>query len=384
MKSKMTIGKKLFLSFGAALVLTLTISFVSLNGIGDVGGVCDQLAKVTARKQFLASGIGNAMTAALAAERGILVRAFMKDRPAMEQNNRDFGQSAARAKKGVEDLSALGGTAEDSRSIEELGSALTTIQQGHSEFWSHADSGQVEVAVEDYKTKTNPAIKLAVKTAEALMTREGDLIPKAAQDAQEHVSRARWITLVLMGFSLLLGVVVVNIVRQVNRGLRQAVAELSESSDQMSSAASQVSSSSQSLAQGSSEQAASLEETSASSEEINSMAHKNTENSGTAADLMVQAQQVVAQTNESLEQTVVAMGEINTQSGKICQDHQGHRRDRVSDQYPGAECSGGSGARRRSRHGLRGGGRRSPQPGAALRTGGPGYRGADRGIDYQV
>jgi methyl-accepting chemotaxis protein/methyl-accepting chemotaxis protein-1 (serine sensor receptor) len=317
MKSKMTIGKKLFLSFGGAVVLTLAVAVVSLNGIGDVGGVCDQLAKVTARKQFLASGISNAVTAALAAERGILVRAFMKDRPTMEQYNRDFAESAARAKKGVEDLSAMGGTAEDSRGIEELGSALTTIQQGHSEFWSHADSGQVDTAVEDYRTKTNPAIKQAVKTAEALMAREGDLIPKAAQDAGEHVSRARWMTLVLIAFSLLLAVVVVTIVRQINRALRQAVADLSEGSDQMSSAASQVSSSSQSLAQGSSEQAASLEETSASSEEINSMARKNTENSRSAADLVSQSQQKFVETNQRLEQTVVAMGEINTQSGKI-------------------------------------------------------------------
>jgi methyl-accepting chemotaxis protein/methyl-accepting chemotaxis protein-1 (serine sensor receptor) len=47
------------------------------------------------------------------------------------------------------------------------------------------------------------------------------------------------------------------------------------------------------------------------------MARQNTENSRSAADVVTQAQQKFAETNQVLEQTVVAMGEINTQSGKI-------------------------------------------------------------------
>jgi methyl-accepting chemotaxis protein/methyl-accepting chemotaxis protein-1 (serine sensor receptor) len=99
--------------------------------------------------------------------------------------------------------------------------------------------------------------------------------------------------------------------------LTRAVTELSEGAEQLASAASQVSSSSQSLAQGSSEQAASLEQTSASSEEINSMARSNTENSRSAADLVTQSRQKFVETNQSLNESVVAMEEINTQSAKI-------------------------------------------------------------------
>jgi methyl-accepting chemotaxis protein/methyl-accepting chemotaxis protein-1 (serine sensor receptor) len=85
----------------------------------------------------------------------------------------------------------------------------------------------------------------------------------------------------------------------------------------VASAATQISSSSQSLAQGSSEQAASIEETFASSEEINSMARRNNENSRAASDLVSGSQLKSVQTNQSLGQMVVAMGEIKTQSGKI-------------------------------------------------------------------
>jgi methyl-accepting chemotaxis protein/methyl-accepting chemotaxis protein-1 (serine sensor receptor) len=47
------------------------------------------------------------------------------------------------------------------------------------------------------------------------------------------------------------------------------------------------------------------------------MARKNSENSRGAADLVTQSQEKFVQTNQSLDQMVVAMGEINTQSGKI-------------------------------------------------------------------
>jgi methyl-accepting chemotaxis protein/methyl-accepting chemotaxis protein-1 (serine sensor receptor) len=85
----------------------------------------------------------------------------------------------------------------------------------------------------------------------------------------------------------------------------------------VASAAAQISSSSQSLAQGCSQEAASLEESSASSEEINSLAQQNAEKSRAAADLVTQSQERTLQTNQALDQTVAAMGEITTQSDKI-------------------------------------------------------------------
>lgn len=101
--------------------------------------------------------------------------------------------------------------------------------------------------------------------------------------------------------------------------LRQVAIAIGKRAEEVAAAASLVSSSSHFLAQGSSEQAATLEQTSASSEEINAMAHKNSENSRGAADLVMQSQEKFVLTNRTLEQTVVAMGEINTQSGKISQ-----------------------------------------------------------------
>jgi methyl-accepting chemotaxis protein/methyl-accepting chemotaxis protein-1 (serine sensor receptor) len=106
-------------------------------------------------------------------------------------------------------------------------------------------------------------------------------------------------------------------VRSLNRALRGLSGQLNLGASQVASAASQVASSSQSLAQGSSEQAASLEETSASSEEIKSMAGRNAENSRSAAELVTQSQRKFSDAGGKLDQMVVAMGEINTQSEKV-------------------------------------------------------------------
>ena len=137
--------------------------------------------------------------------------------------------------------------------------------------------------------------------------------------------------------------------RQINRSLRQVVGELSAGAEQTSSAAAQVASSSQSLAQGASEQ-------SASAEEINSMAGKNSENSTAAANLVTRSQEKFVETNRSLEQMVVAMGEISSSSDKIS------KIIKVIDEIAFqtnilALNAVVEAARRRGRHGLCGGGR---------------------------
>jgi methyl-accepting chemotaxis protein/methyl-accepting chemotaxis protein-1 (serine sensor receptor) len=313
----MTIGKKLYLTFGAALVLTLAVSAVALNGIATLGGMNDTLGNVKTKKRFLSSDLNTAMSDMLAAERGILVRAYMKDKATMEQYNQNFADSVARAKRAMTAIGALSDSAEDRQFTNEVSAALESIERGHSEFWSAAHSGDVKDATEIYKTKTNPAFRPTVKLAENEIARANEAMAGSMKEAQAVGARARSVTVVMIVFSLLVGGIMVFVVRTINAALRRAVGELSEGAGQVASAAGQISSSSQSLAQGASEQAASLEETSASSEEINSMARKNAENSQAAHGLVTESQQKFAETNLSLETMVVAMGDIKNSSDKV-------------------------------------------------------------------
>ena len=168
-----------------------------------------------------------------------------------------------------------------------------------------------------------------------------------------------------------------------SRACARPLEELTEGAQQVVSASSQVATSAQSLSQGATEQAASLEETSASMEEMASMTRQNAENSQTAATLMGEVDARV----QRVEPGARRHGDVDGVDPGVepagREDHQDDRRDRLPDQHPRAQRRRRSGARRRGRHGLRGGGRRSAQPRAALGAGGARHGGADRRVDRE-
>jgi len=315
--NSMTIGKKLFISFGAALVLTLVVGVVSLQSIGGIGASLNKVVNVNARKQFLAGDINTAASEGLSLERAILVRTYWKDKAAVETYNRQFGENLVRLKKRIEEFVPLIETAEARRMIDQSQTAVTEIQDNHELLMRGLENTQLDATVKFYTEKLLPRLKEVGQTAERLTQQQSELMAAVAKSSDASAERSRWITKIMIGLSILVAAGVVFIVRQINRGLRRVVGELSAGAEQTSSAAGQVASSSQSLAQGASEQAASLEETSASAEEINSMAAKNSENSTAAANLVTRSQEKFVGTNRSLEQMVVAMGEINASSDKI-------------------------------------------------------------------
>jgi methyl-accepting chemotaxis protein len=317
MKSQMTIGKKLFLGFSASLALTLIVGGTAVWTIGKLGVSLDRMVSVNAQKRFLASQINMNVSDVIAAEQGILARAFMKDRATVELYNQQLHGALDQWKKSMEEYIPLIETAEAKNLIEEMQANREAVARLHEDFYRLASTGKVEAAAAEYKDKIMPELKNPKKTALQLTEKQGTEMQVMVHTAEGQVAFGRWVTTGMLVLSLLVGLVIVMVVRSINATLRRAVSELSEGAGQVASAAGQISSSSQSLAQGASEQAASLEETSASSEEINSMARKNAENSQAANGLVTQSQQKFTETNHSLETMVVAMGDIKASSDKV-------------------------------------------------------------------
>jgi len=313
----MTIGKKLFLGFGAALTLTFSVGGVAVWAIGGLRANMDKVVNVNARKSFLASQIEVNVTGLIAAERGILVRAFMKDQVTVEKYHQEFLSTHALWKKNMDEFTPLIETAEARKILDDMQQSYETAGRMHLEFHRLASTGKVVAASEIYKDQIMPELAGTNKLVLPLVQEEGNLMAAVVKSAEGQVALSRWVTITMIGLSLIVGFVIVLVVRQVNTRLRRAASELSEGAGQVASAAAQISSSSQSLAQGASEQAASLEETTASSEEINSMARKNAENSQSAAGLVTQSQQKFTETNHALKTMVVAMGDIKSSSDKV-------------------------------------------------------------------
>jgi methyl-accepting chemotaxis protein len=317
MASQMTIGKKLFGSFGASIALTLVVGVTSLWLISSLGASLKKTVNSTARKQLLSADIDMGESDLLAAERGILLRAMTKESALVARYNQDFQNAAARMKADLDEMRPLIETTSGHQVINAIQADLENANRLHQEYFQLVNTGRDIEAAAFLKDKMIPSLEELSKQAVQEKQLAAELMATALKDTSQQVTLGNWVTVFMLLLSLVAGAVIIFVVRQINTSLRKAISDLSEGAGQVASAAGQISSSSQSLAQGSSEQAASLEETSSSSEEINSMAHKNAENSQTAHSLVMQSQQKVEETNQSLKSMVTAMADIKNSSDKV-------------------------------------------------------------------
>lgn len=313
----MTIGKKLLLSFGAVLVLTLVVSGTAIWGISTLGTSMDNVVNVAGQKRYLVSRIDVNISDLVAAERGIMLRMYTKEPSLIAQYNRDFHTTLDQWKQNLDQVAPLMRTAEEQKALADLQSAHDNIGRMHEQFYGLVTAGKNEDAATYLKEKLLPALDANNGIIGQVVQSQDSLMSAATSAAASKVTFGRWLVIIMIALSLAVGGMLVLLIRQINVSLRKAISDLSEGAGQVASAAGQISSSSQVLAQGASEQAASLEETSASSDEINSMARKNAENSQAANTLVMQSQQKYSETNQSLESMVAAMADIKASSDKV-------------------------------------------------------------------
>ncbi len=314
----MTIGKKLYMGFGAALVITLVMGIASIRNISALGSAIDALARISARNLFLAGMIDDLTSDFMAAQRGMLVCAHRNDKEgARKLYDHALEDTATLKKYGAEFIERS--TKPELRDLVQtrVQDKIESMLQIQSDVYDMALKGDLAGADAMSTDKFSPIAQAASDAGDELAAKEYQQVMSRADAATATIGPARNLSILMMVLSMAVGAGVTWIIRGINSTLQSSVGELRDGAEQVTNAASQVSSSSQSLAQGASEQAASLEETSASSEEINSMARKNTDNSRATAELLAQSQQKVNQANHHLEDMVTSMNQITDSSGKI-------------------------------------------------------------------
>lgn len=221
-------------------------------------------------------------------------------------------------------LAALGGDskaidrAEDRASFDKIGPAVDRFFGQWEPIRALSRGGHNDQAYARFKSDAEPALDSLFSATAAVMIAHKSLGDQYASSAEGATSAARWWIWATLLLSMIGGCgACVTLVRGINAVLRHSAGELSDGAEQVANAAEQVAWSSQRLAQGSSEQAASLEETSASTEEIAAMTRKNAENSQFAAELMSAVERHVRDGNQTLEQMIRSMDQINSSSSRI-------------------------------------------------------------------
>jgi methyl-accepting chemotaxis protein/methyl-accepting chemotaxis protein-1 (serine sensor receptor) len=313
----MTIGKKLMLSIGAMLLALLALAAASLYSISTLGDELNKTASQTSRKLDTFGAMATNASEMLSFERGVLVRLSMKDLPKAEGYHTSFGDRAKLILDEINEMRPMLVTEQGNKDMDVLSADLASWSPAHQELWETGRTGNLDRALSIYDKQTLPLAKEMQKATDDLKQTQRRLLAESIETGRAKVATSRWIAIFIIVAFLGIGVAVVKVVLSLSNGLRRAALELSEGSGQIKSASSQVASSSQALAQGASEQAASLEETSASTEEITSMTRKNAENSKSAADVMAEVDREVKEGNQTLDQMVLSMQQINASSDKI-------------------------------------------------------------------
>ncbi|SEG66727.1 methyl-accepting chemotaxis protein/methyl-accepting chemotaxis protein-1, serine sensor receptor [Bryocella elongata] len=319
----MTIGKKLFTSFGAMLGLTLFIGGVAIWNVGDLGASVDRLGHHYSRNIYLTGAMNTIGADGLATTNGLLLSAHRNDLEAARRADEHYAEDVAEMTKYVDEF-----ISETSRpelralAQQEILDKLKFVGEGTHTMFEMVQRGRLAEADALYDEKLMPVVAAIRESGEKLAENENQGASKYADNASAAVGPERTLSVVLMLLSVVIGAFLIYSIRGINASLSATVVSLAEGCDQILGAATQVAESSQSLARDTSEQAAMIEETSASSEQVNAMARRNTESARNATALVNEAVASTEQSKRAVADCVVAMdaiGESSTQIAKILQ-----------------------------------------------------------------
>jgi methyl-accepting chemotaxis protein len=312
----MNISVKLYSSIGAALAFTAILGITSWMSLTHIGSQT-RVSAASTHKLEMAGNVGILTSDMLSVERGMVVRAFLREPDLVEKYNSQFHEDATKRQEILKEYELLTTSDKARQLIRQMLSSYEEMLGAHDQLYLLAKAGDGVAAAAQQKNALMPIAIASQASAESMQQIAAGQVVEIASSNESTVTTSVWLIGLMILISLGIGASVIYIVRGISEALTRTVVELSEGADQIASASSQVASSSQSLAHGASEQAASLEETSASAEEINSMAYKNTENATAMARLVGDSKAKFANTNLELGAMMTAMGEINQSSGEI-------------------------------------------------------------------
>lgn len=266
MISQMTIGKKLMLAMGAMVALTLGLAWSGLSSVGSLGKELNVTATFSARKMELIGQINLEFANMSRAQRGLVLYSLLKDPAKAEEVGRPFLTAADRIDEALAELRPMLQTERGKQLVESITASLSGWRPLYSDLHRLCEAQSFDGELKDTLGNMVAHGNEAIKATTQLVQLQKELFAASALKASEETSRSRWIAVVLIGVCLAVGGVVIYIVMQISKSLRQLAGDMTDSAGQVNSASAQVSASSQALSQGASEQAASLEETSASTE----------------------------------------------------------------------------------------------------------------------
>ena len=317
MMQNTSIRTKLFVCFGFVAIAGTLSALYCLSTIRHLRTQMQEEIVASAGRLDQARQVTIGVANMRSAMRGISLFSLMHATEPFNKARSAFDSTAADMRKTIRQMESGDLSTEERVSINAIRASLDQWVAEFREFADLSATGHGEDAAASALKKITPVIDVLQKGTADFGQANSARCHGAVRSAQTAIQRNEIITYLFTALVLLAGGVGFFVVSGMAKTLREISESVAVGAQQVSQAARQVSTSSQALAQGSAESAASLEETSASVEEIQSMARRNTENSQNAAGIVAHSEEKFRETNQALDEMVVAMGEITGSSQKI-------------------------------------------------------------------
>jgi methyl-accepting chemotaxis protein len=309
---KLTLGKKIFLGFGAGVSALVVISILTYLGNGKILTNAKAVVQSKEIDRMLTQSEVDHLIWGRKVVNAVVDPEVTKVEVQFDGHKCNFGKWLyGEARKEAEKMAPF------------LAQPLKGMEEPHRKLHESAmklneslEKGDKQAALALYLQTTRPMIRNLVETFDGM--REEVKKNALSDEVLVKSTHTNQLTVGLLGLILSFGLAAAAFFlrRNILSMLKKIIGGLQEASEQTAAASSQVYSASQSLAEGASEQAAGLEETSSSMEEMASMTRQNASNANQANTLMTESGRVVEEANHSMRELTASMNEITQASEK--------------------------------------------------------------------
>jgi methyl-accepting chemotaxis protein/methyl-accepting chemotaxis protein-1 (serine sensor receptor) len=313
----MSLRTKFLGGFAALLCMIAALAFTSLRAISSLNDGLDRVVHRMSVRADKTSQLVQNLVEISGREQALLLHSILSDASGVEQNKRAIADNERRIDSLFGELSNLMDSASDRQMIQELQAKAVAVRPLSDDVTQLIQKQQMNDALKVVSEKLLPAYDDLQRNARDFLSNQRDKMSGEVLQVQASASSTRMMAFAFVLLTLFCSAVISIVVRQMSRALGKMGGQVSEGAQQVARAAVQMGSISQSLAQGASEQAVSLEQTSASAEQVNSMVQRNARSSREAADHNKDANRLLTEANQKLEQMLDSMRDISSSSERI-------------------------------------------------------------------
>jgi methyl-accepting chemotaxis protein len=315
--SGLTLRTRFLGGFAALLCMIAALTVTSMRAMGSLNRGLDKVVHRMSKRADRTSQLVENVIDIGGRQQALLLHSILSDTSGVERNRQAVVEAQSHIDTLFAELITLVDSREDRQMVQDLQTKAVAVRPLTDEVTQLIQKQQMNDALKLVSERLLPACDDLERSAQSFLANQRDRMNAETLEILAKASETRVLAFIFVGLTIGCSVVISLVVRQMNRTLSAMGSQVSEGAQQVARAAVQMGSISQSLSHGASEQAVALEQTSVSAEQVNTMVQRNAKSSRQAAEHTNDANRLLTEANQKLEQMLVSMRDISSSSERI-------------------------------------------------------------------